>query len=41
MTSPSPDGIYNLFTIEDGKVARIDDFAERGKALIAAGLPAG
>lgn len=38
---PLPDGIYNLFTIEDGKVTRIDDFAERGKALSAAGLPAG
>ena len=38
---PLPDGIYNLFTIEDGKVTRIDDFAEHGKALIAAGLAAG
>ena len=38
---PLPDGIYNLFTIEDGKVTRIDDFAERGKALLAAGLSAG
>jgi ketosteroid isomerase-like protein len=37
---PLPDGIYNLFTIEDGKVTRIEDFAERGKALIAAGLAA-
>jgi hypothetical protein len=36
---PLPDGIYNLFTIEDGKVTRIEDFDERGKALIAAGLP--
>ena len=36
---PLPDGIYNLFTIEDGKVSRIDDFADRGKALSAAGLP--
>jgi ketosteroid isomerase-like protein len=35
---PLPDGIYNLFTIEDGKVSRIDDFAERSKALTAAGL---
>jgi hypothetical protein len=35
---PLPDGIYNLFTIEDGKVARIEDFADRGKALVAAGL---
>ncbi len=38
---PLPDGIYNLFTIEDGKVTRIDDFAERGKALATAGLAAG
>jgi hypothetical protein len=37
---PLPDGIYNLFTIEDGKVTHIEDFAERGKALIAAGLTA-
>jgi hypothetical protein len=35
---PLPDGIYNVFTIEDGKVTRIEDFAERGKALDAAGL---
>ena len=38
---PLPDGIYNLFTIEHGKVSRIDDFAERGKALVAAGLAVG
>jgi hypothetical protein len=38
---PLPYGIYNLFTIEHGKVTRIDDFAERGKALVAAGLAAG
>jgi hypothetical protein len=38
---PLPDGIYNLFTIEDGKVTRIDDFAERGKPLAMAGLAAG
>jgi hypothetical protein len=37
---PLPDGIYNLFTIEDGTVTRIDDFADRGKALIAAGVAA-
>jgi hypothetical protein len=37
---PLPDGIYNLFTIEDGKVTRIDDFDEREKALTAAGLAA-
>jgi hypothetical protein len=27
-----------VFTFEDGKVTRIDDFDDRGKALIAAGL---
>jgi hypothetical protein len=37
---PLPDGIYNFFTIENGKVARIDDFADRGQALAAAGLGA-
>jgi SnoaL-like protein len=36
---PVPDGIYNLFAIEGGRVRRIDDFADRGKALAAAGLP--
>ena len=35
---PLPDGIYNLFAIEDGKVTRIDDYADRGAALSAAGL---
>ena len=38
---PLPDGIYNLFTITDGKVTRIEDFDARGKALIAAGVSAG
>jgi hypothetical protein len=33
-----PDGIYNVFTIEGGRVTRIDDFAERARALAAAGL---
>jgi hypothetical protein len=33
-----PDGVYNLFTIAGGKVTRIEDFAERGRALVAAGL---
>ncbi len=37
---PLPDGIYNLFTIADGKVTRIEDFDEREKALSAAGLAA-
>jgi ketosteroid isomerase-like protein len=37
---PLLDGIYNLFTIEGGKVTRIEDFADRGKAQIAAGLAA-
>jgi limonene-1,2-epoxide hydrolase len=35
---PLPDGVYNLFAIEDGKVTRIDDYADRGAALAAAGL---
>jgi hypothetical protein len=35
---PLPDGIYNVFTSEGGKVTRIDDFAERAKALAAADL---
>ncbi len=35
---PLPDGIYNLVAIEDGRIRRIDDFADRGDALAAAGL---
>ena len=35
-----PDGIYNVFTIDAGRVVRIDDFADRQSALAAAGLPA-
>lgn len=35
---PLPDGIYNLFAIEDGKVTRIDDYADRSAALSAAGV---
>jgi hypothetical protein len=35
---PLPDGIYNVFAIEGGKVRRIDDFADRGQALAATGL---
>ena len=34
------DGIYNVFAIEGGRVMRIDDYAERAKALTAAGLDA-
>ncbi len=35
---PLPDGIYNVFEIRAGLVARIDDYAERRAALDAAGL---
>jgi hypothetical protein len=31
-----PDGIYNVFALEDGRVTRIDDFADRSQALQAA-----
>jgi hypothetical protein len=34
-----PDGIYNVFTIQDGKVTHIDAFDTREKALTSAGLP--
>jgi hypothetical protein len=37
---PLPDGIYNVFAIDAGKVTRIDDFADRRQALAVAGLPA-
>ena len=36
-----PDGIYNVFAIEDGRVIRIDDYAERERALAAAQLTEG
>lgn len=36
-----PDGIYNVFTIENGVVVRIDDYAARREALAAAGLEPG
>jgi hypothetical protein len=36
---PLPDGIYNVFAIDHGRVTRIDDFAERAQAFAAAGLP--
>jgi hypothetical protein len=32
------DGIYNVLAISDGRVTRIDDYAERAGALAAAGL---
>jgi hypothetical protein len=35
---PLPDGIYNLFAIEGGRISRIDDFADRRSALAAARL---
>lgn len=33
-----PDGIYNVFAIEDGRIKRIDDYVERDRALRAARL---
>jgi ketosteroid isomerase-like protein len=33
-----PDGVYNVFTLRDGKVVRIDDHAERALALAVASL---
>jgi hypothetical protein len=38
LASELEDGIYNLFAIEDGRIARIDDYADRERALRAAGL---
>jgi hypothetical protein len=35
---PLPDGIYNVFTLDAGTITRIDDYADRHKALVAAGL---
>ena len=32
------DGIYNVFAIEEGRITRIDDYADRGDALAAADL---
>jgi ketosteroid isomerase-like protein len=32
------DGIYNVFAIADGRITRIDDYAERAKALAVAEL---
>ena len=33
-----PDGIYNVFAIDDGRITRIDDYAARDRALRAARL---
>jgi hypothetical protein len=38
LASELEDGIYNVFAIEDGRIARIDDYAHRESALRAAGL---
>jgi hypothetical protein len=35
---PLPDGIYNVVTLDAGKITRIDDFTDRQEALTAAGL---
>jgi hypothetical protein len=35
------DGLYNVFAIEEGSITRIDDYAERRRALAAAGLSSG
>jgi hypothetical protein len=35
------DGVYNVFAIEQGRITRIDDYAERGEAFAAAGLRSG
>lgn len=35
------DGIYNVFAIEEGSITRIGDYAERRRALAAAGLSNG
>jgi hypothetical protein len=32
------DGIYNVFALKEGSITRIDDYAERRRALAAAGL---
>ena len=36
-----PDGIYNVFAIDDGKITRIDDFGERADAYAAVELAGG
>jgi ketosteroid isomerase-like protein len=35
---PLPDGIYNVFAIEDGRISNIADYANRADALSAADL---
>jgi hypothetical protein len=35
---PLPDGIYNVFALDDARISRIDDYADRDEALAAAGL---
>ena len=35
---PLPDGIYNVFTLDGGRITRIDDYSDRHGALTAAGL---
>lgn len=37
---PLPDGISTVFAVDGGRVTRMDDFADRGAALAAAGLGA-
>lgn len=38
LASELEDGIYNVFAIQDGRIARIDDYADRESALRAAAL---
>ena len=38
LASELEDGIYNVFAIKDGRIVRIEDYADRGSALRAAGL---
>jgi ketosteroid isomerase-like protein len=33
------DQIFNVFTLRDGRIVRIDDYRSRREALMAAGLP--
>ena len=35
---PLPDGIYNVFALDAGRITRIDDYTLRHEALAAAGL---
>lgn len=36
-----PDGIYNVFAVDDGVVTEIRDFSDRSEAFAAAGLAGG